>query len=177
MKKIILLTAVLAIVALFVVSTAHAVALNWANKNTVIVDHTVQVTKPNSKWDTQTKHYKDPAPVKWVRHISGANPQMYLRYKYNVTGQTAHAYSKQVGKELSNRGIRVIRTEKKVINARNVAIVHGTRGEEQFMVGVWRHKDIGFQLECVAVHGKFDRYVGEFYQAINSVRILKESGL
>jgi hypothetical protein len=45
------------------------------------------------------------------------------------------------------------------------------------MIGVWRHENIGFQLECVAVNDKFNNYMGEFEQAINSVNILKERGL
>lgn len=179
MKKSILLTLAVATFTMFGVSTAHAVALNWIESNrTVIVDNTVQVSKPSTQWDTQTKHYEDPAPVKWVRHVDGANPQMFLRYNANVKGKTAHDYASQVVKhELAARGITVTGIENKVVNNRNVAIINGMRGDERFMVGVWRHQNIGFQLECLAVSSRFGEFMSDFDRAINSVKILKESGL
>lgn len=178
MKKIIG-SLVVAVFALLSVSSAQAVDLKWVDSNrTVIVDNTVQVTKPSTKWDTQTKHYEDPAPVKWVRHVGGANPQIFLRYSTNVKGQTAHDYASLIVKrELSQRGIHVTKRQNKVINNRNVAVIEGTKGNEKYMIGVWRHRNIGFQLECVAEGNKFDKFNGEFQQAINSVKILKESGL
>ena len=178
MKKIIG-SFLVALVALLSANVAHAVNLRWTNSNrTVIVDNTVQVTKPSTKWDTQTKHYEDPAPVKWVRHVGGANPQIFLRYSNNVKGQTAHDYASKIVKhELANRGIQVTKIQNKVVNNRNVAVITGTKGVERFMVGVWRHQNIGFQLECVAQGDKFDQFMGEFQSAINSVKIIKESGL
>lgn len=158
--------------------TAQAVDLDWVDKDTtVVVDRTVQVSKPNTKWDTQTKHYKDDAPVKWVRHVRGANPQIFLRYKNNVTGQTAHVYAGQVKKELAARGIQVNKTENKVVNGRHVAILRGTKGSEEYVVGVWRHRDLGFQLEGVAETDKFSSFEGDFQRAIHSVKIVKEKGL
>lgn len=160
-------------------SVQASVGLTWIENNrTVIVDNTVQVSKPSKKWDTQTKHYEDPAPVKWVRHIGGANPQIFLRYSTNVKGKTAHHYAKLIVKnELSGRNIQVTGIENKVINNRHVSIINGTRGNERLMIGVWRHQDIGFQMECVAEGSHFDDFMGEFQQAISSVKILKEQGL
>jgi len=177
--KLKLKTALVAgLVTIFVSSMAHAVALNWIHDNhTVIVDNTVQISKPNKKWDTQTKHYKDPAPVKWVRHVSGPNPEIFLRYRSNVTGKTAHHYAKQVKKELVSRGISVYKTENKVINNRHVSFLYGSSGENNYMVGVWRHRNIGFQLECKAHGSKFSSFQSDFDRAISSVKILKESGL
>lgn len=179
MKKQFLSAVMIGLTALLVGSNAHAVSLSWIEQNrTVIVDNTVQVSKPSGKWDTQTKGYEDPAPVKWVRHVDGANPQIFLRYSTNVKGKTAHNYAQQVVKhELAARGIMVSGIENKVINGRNIAIINGMKGDERFMVGVWRHQNIGFQLECLAVSNRFGEFMGEFYSAINSVRILKESGL
>lgn len=177
MKKTILFGVLLPIV--LSTATAQAVNLAWIESNrTVIVDNTVQVSKPNTKWDTQTKHYEDPAPVKWVRHKGGANPQIFLRYSQNVKGKTAHDYAAQiVKKELASRGIQVTNVENKVVNNRHVAVINGMKGDERYMVGVWRHRDIGFQMECVAVNDKFNQFMGEFQQAIDSVKILKEQGL
>lgn len=179
MKKRILLTLAVASLSILGAKSAHAVALSWIESNrTVIVDNTVQVSKPSTKWDTQTKHYEDPAPVKWVRHVDGANPQMFLRYNANVKGKTAHDYASQVVKgELSARGITVTGVENKVVNGRNVAVVNGMRGDERFMVGVWRHQNIGFQLECVAVSNRFGEFMSDFDRTIDSVKILKETGL
>lgn len=178
MKKLVLafLGAVLAV---STITNAHAVKLTWIEKNkTVIFEDTVQVSKPTGKWDTQTKYYKDPAPVKWVRHVAGANPQIFLRYTSNVKGKTAHVYAtKIVKKELEGRGIAVSKIEKKVINNRHVAIIHGSMGNERYMVGVWRHENIGFQLECLAISSRFDEFMGQFNEAIESVKILKERDL
>lgn len=176
MKKIIVLAVILSIAGL---GTAHAVDLKWTDSNkTVIVDNTVQVTKPSGKWDTQTRAYKDPAPVKWVRHVRDANPQIFLRYSDNVKGQTAHDYATQVVKgELAGRGITVTGLQKKVVNGRHVAVINGTKENTRYMVGVWRHQDKGFQLECIAVNDKFNDFMGEFNEAINSVKIIKEKGL
>lgn len=178
MKKISLALLVLALTVASV-NQAKAVSLDWSDSNkTVVVDHTVQVTKPSTKWDTQTKHYEDSAPVKWVRHVADANPQIFLRYSTNVKGQTAHDYASGIVKgELATRGITINSIQNKVINNRNVSIINGSKGDERFMVGVWRHKNIGFQLECLATNKKFDSFMGEFQQAISSVKILKESGL
>ncbi|MBU0506846.1 MAG: hypothetical protein ABII18_01280 [bacterium] len=177
MKKYLMLIVLVAVFGLMS-ATAHAVSTKWLDKNTTLmIDNTLMISKPNTQWDTQTKGYEDSAPIKWVRHVAGANPQMFLRYKPNVTGKTAHVYSQQVKSELSSRGINVYKTEKKVVNGRNVAILYGSKGEEEYMVGVWRHKDLGFQLECLAVKDKFNSYMSDFYAAINSVRIVKESGL
>lgn len=177
MKKIIFVL----VAALYLAGSGltHAVNLQWIDSNrTVIVDNTVQVTKPSTKWDTQTKHYEDTAPVKWVRHVRDANPQIFLRYSSNVKGQTAHDYASLiVKKELAARGITVTGIQKKVVNNRNVAVINGTKGDTRYMVGVWRHQNIGFQLECIAVNEKFDSFMGEFQQGINSVKILKEQGL
>lgn len=179
MKKYFLLSLAAALMSLTTVNAAHAVALSWIESNrTVIVDNTVQVSKPNGKWDTQTDHYKDPAPVKWVRHVRDANPQMFLRYSQNVRGKTAHDYAKGVVKnELASRGITVTGIENKVVNNRHVSIINGMKGDERYMVGVWRHRNVGFQLECVAVSDKFGEFMGEFDNAIQSVKILKEQGL
>jgi|APSaa5957512535_1039671.scaffolds.fasta_scaffold155129_1 hypothetical protein len=166
------------LVAFFFVTTAHAVSLDWVDKDTtIVVDSTFQISKPNTRWDTQTKHYEDPAPVKWVRHVRGPNPQIFLRYRENVTGKTAHVYSKQVRKELQSRGYQVYKTEKKVINNRHVAILHASSGNDKVMVGVWRHRNLGFWLECRADGAKFSEYMSEFNRAIASVKIVKESGL
>lgn len=179
MKRYFLLTLAVALMSLTMASTAHAVALTWIESNrTVIVDNTVQVSKPSGKWDTQTDHYKDPAPVKWVRHVRDANPQMFLRYSQNVRGKTAHDYARGIVKnELAARGITVTGIENKVVNNRNVSIINGMKGDERYMVGVWRHRDIGFQLECVAISEKFGDFMNEFDTAIQSVKILKEQGL
>lgn len=178
MKKSLTLAAVMAMAVSFISGSAHAVKLDWVKKNqTVIIDNTVEISKPNKKWDTQTRAYEDPAPVKWVRHIRGANPQMFLRYKKDVRGKTAHHYARKVANELRSRGITVSKIEKRVINNRHVAIVHGRKGNELYQVGVWRHRDIGFQLECIAESDFFSKYASEFDQAIRSVKILKESGL
>jgi hypothetical protein len=179
MKKNLLLALMVATFVMLGSKAAQAVNLSWVDSNrTVIVENTVQVTKPSTKWDTQTKHYEDPAPVKWVRHIDGANPQMFLRYSANVKGRTAHDYAKLIVKnELAARGITVTGVQNKVINNRHVAVINGTKDNERYMIGVWRHRDIGFQLECKAELNKFDNFMGEFDQAINSVQIVKEQGL
>jgi len=176
MKKSLFLIFTLA--GLFLISSAQAVNLNWIEHNqTVIVDNTFQLSKPNKKWDTQSDHYEDPAPVKWVRHIDGPNPQIFLRYRDNVQGQTAHAYANYVKQELMGRGITVHKTENQVVNGRNVAILHAKGGDQTYLIGVWRHRNLGFQLECRADQNIFEKFTGEFAQAIQSVKIIKESGL
>lgn len=161
----------------FLVSAAHAVSLNWTEKDkTLVIDDTVQITKPDKKWDTQTTHNEE-SPVKWVYHQSGANPVITLKYRKNVTGATAHIYAAQVAKELAKEGIKVNKTEDKVIRSRNVAIIYGVKKDsgEHYVVGVWRHKDKGFILEAQSAAGDFTTFKPQFTQAIESVRILKET--
>jgi len=171
---------VVSLMAFFIANTAHALTkkdLHWSDdKRTVTVLNTIQFSKPSTKWDTQTSSYKDPAPVKWVYQEAGPNPEIFLRYRADVTGKTAHAYANQVKDELAGRGIHVYKTEDKVINGRNVAILYANSGEDKYMVGVWRHKDLGFLLECKAHASKFYRFMYDFNQAISSVRVLQEAG-
>lgn len=159
---------------LFLVSEALAVNLDWVSKTCVVVDSTFHVCKPSDSWDTQkTKGSRDEA-VRWVLHRQGANPIIKLIYKSDVSGQTAHDYAKWVRKELELRGLKVTRTENRVINGRNVSILNAmdpeSEGKLNYLVAVYRDRSKGLQLECTAGKDDFSFFSQEFMAAINSVR-------
>lgn len=158
-----------------VASTAGAVALNWVDKNTVVIDGTFQVSKPGTQWDTQ-KTNDWAAPVKWVLHKSGANPIIWLRYDQAVRGKTAHDYAQDVKGRLKARGINVESIRNQTISGRNVALVSGIDNASglRYLVGVWRNRNKGFNLECTAAASDFGVYEPHCMASIQSVRILKE---
>lgn len=162
-------------VVLLAASVASAVDLNWVDKNTVIVDGTFQVSKPGSEWDTQ-KTQDWAAPVKWVLHKSGANPIIWLRYDQAVRGKTAHHYAQDVKSRLKARGVTVDSIRNQVISGRNVSLVSGVDNNSGFryLVGVWRNRDKGFNLECTAATSDFSVYEPHCMAAMQSARILKE---
>ena len=161
----------------FLVGTVYATDLKWTEKGkTVLIDNTVQISKPNGAWDTQ-KTQKDDAPVKWVYHQAGKNPLITLKYRSNVQGATAHDYAKVVAKELTKDGVTVKKTENSVINGRNISILNGVdkKSEDHYVVGIWRHKDKGFILEGKSSAKDFGTMKPEFLAAIKSVKIVKET--
>jgi hypothetical protein len=157
------------------VAQAQSVDLNWIDKNTVIVDSTFQVSKPGKQWDTQ-KTNDWAAPVKWVLHKSGANPIIWLRYDQAVRGKTAHDYAKDVQSRLKSRGISDLRIRNQVISGRNVALISGVDNASGFryLVGVWRNRNKGFNLECTAEAKDFSVYEPHCMASIQSARILRE---
>lgn len=152
-------------------SSAGAVNLDWVSKTCVVIDSTFHVCKPSESWDTQKKSIVN-EPVRWVLHRSGYNPLIKLIYDSSVTGQTAHDYAKQVKKDLELRGIRVSKVDNRVVNGRNVSLIHGTSSDrdEEFLVAVYRDRDKGLRLECAADTKNFSLMSQEFMAAINSVR-------
>lgn len=160
---------------LLTASVAKAVDLNWVDKNTVIVDGTFQVSKPGSEWDTQkTEDWS--APVKWVLHKSGANPIIWLRYDQAVRGKTAHDYANDVKSRLRARGISSLTVRNQVISGRNISLISGVDSSSGFryLVGVWRNRNKGFNLECTAATVDFSVYEPHCMASIQSARILKE---
>lgn len=157
-------------------ATAGAVSVDWPTKLTAVVDGTFEVTKPNDAWDTQ-KTSDDMGPVKWVLHRSGANPIIWLRYDPSPQGKTAHDFAKFVKKDLEQRGISVEKIQNKVVNGRNVAILSGEErgGKLRYLVAVYRNRVKGLMLECTASREDFGVYSAQFWQAIESVRILREN--
>ena len=156
-------------------ATAGAVNLNWIDKNTVVIDGTFQVSKPGKEWDTQ-KTNDWAAPVKWVLHRSGANPIIWLRYDQAVTGKTAHDYAQDVKGRLRARGITVESIRNQVISGRNVSLISGVDNSSGFryLVGVWRNRNVGFNLECTAASQDFGVYEPHCMASIQSVRIVSE---
>jgi opacity protein-like surface antigen len=156
-------------------TVAQAVDLNWVDKNTVIVDGTFQVSKPGKEWDTQ-KTQDWAAPVKWVLHKEGANPIIWLRYDQAVRGKTAHDYANDVKSRLRARGVSVESVRNQVISGRNVSLISGVDNSSGFryLVGVWRNRNKGFNLECTAASADFGVYEPHCMAAIQSARILKE---
>lgn len=171
-KKLALMVGALSLLA---ASVASAVDLNWVDKNTVIVDGTFQVSKPGKEWDTQ-KTNDWAAPVKWVLHRMGANPVIWLRYDQAVRGKTAHDYAQDVKSRLNARGVQVEAVRNQVINGRNVSLISGvdSAGGFRYLVGVWRNRDKGFNLECTAALQDFAVYEPHCMAAIQSARILRE---
>lgn len=168
------LAAGLLFLASFVASEVLAVNLDWVSKTCVVVDGTFHVCKPSDSWDTQkTKGSRDEA-VRWVLHRQGANPIIKLVYKSDVQGQTAHDYAKWVSKELELRGLKVTRTENRVVNGRNVSLINATdpesEGKLNYLVAVYRDRNKGLQMECTAGKDDFTFFAQEFMSAINSVR-------
>lgn len=152
-------------------SAAHAVGLNWTDKTTVIVDGTFQVSKPSPDWDTQTNDIQEEA-VRWVLHRNGPNPIIKLIYDATARGKTAHDYAKIVRKDLEVRGVSVSRVENRVINGRNVSLIHGQGGKLNFLVAVYRDQNKGLKLECTAPADNFSSFANEFMASINSVRFM-----
>ncbi len=173
MKKTLLLAVIAG--ALFASSSASAVALNWIDKNCVVIDNTFQVCKPGKQWDTQ-KTNDWAAPVKWVLHRSGANPIIWLRYDQSVRGKTAHDYARDVKSRLQARGIRVESVRNQVISGRNVSLISGLDSSSglRYLVGVWRNKNVGFNLECTAGASDFGVYEPHCMASVQSVRIVSE---
>jgi len=171
-KKIML---ALGAVMLLSASKAKAVDLNWVDKNTVIVDGTFQVSKPGKEWDTQ-KTEDWAAPVKWVLHKSGANPIIWLRYDQAARGKTAHDYAQDVKSRLRARGIQVESVRNQTISGRNISLISGVDNNSGFryLVGVWRNRNKGFNLECTAATQDFGVYEPHCMAAIQSARILRE---
>jgi uncharacterized protein Usg len=172
-KKLALLVGALVVMA---AATAKAVPIDWPDKLTAVVDGTFEVKKPNDAWDTQ-KTSDSLAPVKWVLHRSGANPIIWLRYDPSPQGKTAHHFAQYVKKDLEQRGITVEKIQNKVINGRNVSIISGEErgGKLRYLVAVYRNKVKGLMLECTAAREDFGVYSAQFWQAIESVRILREN--
>ncbi|HEX5036026.1 MAG TPA: hypothetical protein VFX30_02605 [bacterium] len=160
---------------LLTATAAQAIDLNWVDKNTVIVDGTFQVSKPGKEWDTQ-KTQDWSAPVKWVLHKEGANPVIWLRYDQAVRGKTAHDYARDVKSRLKARGVSVESVRNQVISGRNVALISGMDNASGFryLVGVWRNRNKGFNLECTAEAKDFGVYEPHCMAAIQSARILRE---
>ena len=162
-------------VVLLAASVASAVDLNWVDKNTVIVDGTFQVSKPGKEWDTQ-KTEDWAAPVKWVLHKSGANPIIWLRYDQAVRGKTAHDYAQDVKSRLKARGVSVQSIRNQVISGRNISLISGVDNSSGFryLVGVWRNRNKGFNLECTAASSDFGVYEPHCMASMQSARILRE---
>ena len=162
-------------VVLLAASVASAVDLNWFDKNTVIVDGTFQVSKPGKEWDTQ-KTEDWAAPVKWVLHKSGANPIIWLRYDQAVRGKTAHDYAQDVKSRLKARGVSVQSIRNQVISGRNISLISGVDNSSGFryLVGVWRNRNKGFNLECTAASSDFGVYEPHCMASMQSARILRE---
>lgn len=160
---------------LLAATAAQAVDLNWVDKNTVIVDSTFQVSKPGKEWDTQ-KTNDWAAPVKWVLHKEGANPIIWLRYDQSVRGKTAHDYAKDVQSRLKSRGVSDLRVRNQVISGRNISLISGVDNASglRYLVGVWRNRNKGFNLECTAAASDFGVYEPHCMASIQSARILRE---
>lgn len=159
---------------LLAAGTAGAVNLDWVTKSCVVVDGAFHVCKPSDSWDTQTKEGSRDEAVRWVLHRQGANPIIKLVYKTDVSGKTAHDYGKQVKGELQLRGLKISKTENKVINGRNVAVISATdpesEGKLNYLVAVYRDRNKGLQLECTAGKDDFSFFAQEFMASINSVK-------
>ena len=169
------------ILSLLLVQAAWAAQLERIGKSTIVVDDVFQIVKPDPKWDTQkVKSKEDPyAPVKWVLHQAGRNPLIKLKFQTDETGlmgKTAHEYAMQVKQQYRAKGIFIQSVERKTLNGRHVALLHGTNPDkgENYLIGVWRHQNKGFILECSAKEDDFAKLMPQFKSAIETARILRE---
>lgn len=173
--KNIMFTFLIGMAFILAASSARAVSLDWIGKSCVVVDGTFEVCKPNTKWDT--KKTKDSSrPVKWEYNKIGPDPVIWLRYG-DAQGKTAHHYAKFVRNELESRGISVESIKNKVFNGRHVSLIKGynSSNDLHYLVGVWRNRAKGFNLECSASSIDFNKFEWQCLQSIKSVRIVNEN--
>ncbi|OGQ05275.1 MAG: hypothetical protein A3F82_01370 [Deltaproteobacteria bacterium RIFCSPLOWO2_12_FULL_44_12] len=169
------------ILSLLLVQATWAADLEWLDKSTIVVDDVFQLIKPDPKWDTQkVKQKEDPySPVKWILHQAGRNPTIRLKYateENGLMGKTAHLFAEQVKTMYKGKGVFIQSVEKKVINGRHVALMHGMNPgkDERYLIGVWRHQNKGFILECSSKDEDFNALLPQFKGTIETARILKE---
>lgn len=167
------------ILSLLLVQAAWAAQLESIGKSTIVVDDVFKINKPDPKWDTQKVRSDPNSPVKWILHQVGRNPQMRLKYRTEETGlmgTTAYELALHLKQEYAGKGILIQHVEKKFLNGRQVALLHGVKPDknERYLIGVWRNKDKGFILECSAKEKDFADLMPQFKSAIETARILRE---
>ncbi len=176
-KKLALLAGV---VGLFVGSAAMAGIgenITWnigGNKNCFQIGP-ITSCKPSKHWDTQkTKDYN--AKYKFVLHRSGANPVCWLRFDDNPKGKTAHRYANWLKSRLKQRGYSNLTQRKEVIAGRNVSFIGGYDAAKNFrtVIGVWRNRDVGMNMECTAAAKDFSVYEPQFQSFIANARVVSE---
>ena len=153
---------------------AHSANVQWQDKNTAVIDGSLQITKPTGDWDTQDT--KDPsAPVKWVLHRGGANPVILLRYDYSPAGKNISQFADSVRGELIRRGLKVRKEQPRSINGRKAYLFYAEdpnlRGNASYLIGVYRNRSKGWILECNSVPVDFNQFESQFLSAIESVKI------
>lgn len=167
------------ILSLLLVQSAWAAQLEWLDKSTIVVDDVFQFNKPDPKWDTQKVSGDPDSPVKWILHKAGRNPLIKLttqRHGTGLMGKGAYQYAAHVKEQYRAKGVTIQSIEKRLINGRPVALLHGMKPDknEKFLIGVWRSADQGFILECSAHEKDFVGLMPQFHEAINTARILKK---
>lgn len=147
---------------------------NWVDKLCAIVGP-VKICKPSKDWDTQkTEDYN--ARYKSVLHRGGANPVCWLRFDENPVGKTAHKYADWLKDRMMQRGLTEITQRKQVIDGRNVSFIGGYDAAKGFryLVGVWRNREVGINLECTAESKDHAVYEPQFMSFITNLRIISE---
>lgn len=149
--------------------------IQWMGDKVTFRVGPVQSRKPSTNWDTQkTKDYN--GKYKFVIHRPGANPVCWLRFDDNPSGKTAHKYASWLKARLKQRGLSGLSQRKQVIDGRNVSFVSGVDHNKNFryLVGVWRNRDVGINLECTAHANDFSVYEPQFMSFISNTRIVSE---
>lgn len=175
-KKIVLAVSVLSLLLISAGATAAiGENINWVSKQCFTVGP-VKMCKPSKNWDTQkTKDYN--AKYKFVLHRGGANPVCWLRFDESPKGKTAHSYANWLKGRYKQRGLSNLTIRKEVIAGRNVSFVSGTDMSKGFryLVGVWRNRNAGVNLECTAQAKDFATYAPQFRNFIGSARFISET--
>lgn len=173
------------VVAMVVLFAASAVAMSsnvdlfqmqWMTKTKFNNAGIVTAEKPSKDWDTQKTEDRN-SPYKFVLHRGGANPKCWLRYDENPQYKTAHSYANNLLKpRLEMRGMKVSKILERVIDGRNVAYIaaNDVSKGHRYLIGAWRNKVRGINLECDVDDGNFGVYEPQFRNFIDSVRITDE---
>ncbi len=160
-----------------------SVAIAGVGENIVWLDkYTFQVspyqgTKPGKQWDTQKTNDTN-SKYKFVLHRAGANPKCWLHFDVDPAGKTAHSYAtRTLKRRYRDRGLTGISIRKEVIAGRNTSILtgHDPHKNHRYMVGAWRNREVGINLECDAHVNDFAVYEPQFRNFINSSRIISET--
>jgi hypothetical protein len=161
---------------LMVLMTSSLVFANadvqWLGKQTVVINHIFEITKPSPNWDTKIVAASE-TPVGFSLHKSGYNPTILVRLQSSPQGQSLREFAKSVQGDLSVRGVKIDNLVEKNINNSNAILMNGDEsgGNAKWLVGVFQSKGVGYVVECMIWSQEFTRYVQDFMKAIDSVRV------
>ena len=144
-----------------VASSAQAEVLRSIGDDTFVVDGVFQIKKPTGSWDTMEVN-KFRFPVKWVKHVTGPNPVMSLRWRPDPAGPTPSDFARQVEGEMKKRGMMVESTEKRNVNGQSVTLIRGILGKERVLIATWRTPTRGYYLECRVETSYYKHYRTQF---------------